>query len=130
MSLRQPTVEQVQQAIGRMQKFRFVGLTHEWILSMGLFNFLTRGVRLIYQEQVVNNRPTNKNTKSITTYKLSEMPTDPFDGALYAAAVSRFWAFVNALNISEATCTLVEDPRTPPRRLGRFAGDAGDLVLV
>ena len=97
-------------AISRMNQFRFVGLEHEWLLSICLFNYLQTGERYVTSGQLTNNRPTFKpadkhdSSSSFTTYNTSGIREDPLDDALYEAAERRFKSDLQRHGITESAC--------------------------
>jgi hypothetical protein len=99
----------VEDAIRRMESFRFVGLESEWRLSICLFNFKMTGRRYVTLQQVVDAHATRKvrgklTQQSFTEYDVSDYPDDPLDGPFYEAVETRFWRDVKANGISEDAC--------------------------
>eukprot|EP00411_Alexandrium_monilatum_P108174 CAMPEP_0175789892 /NCGR_PEP_ID=MMETSP0097-20121207/81636_1 /TAXON_ID=311494 /ORGANISM="Alexandrium monilatum, Strain CCMP3105" /LENGTH=198 /DNA_ID=CAMNT_0017100965 /DNA_START=106 /DNA_END=704 /DNA_ORIENTATION=+ len=82
----------------------FVGLTGEWTLSTCLFNFITEGRRFVTKGQLHNARPTFGT--SHTTYNITGMPEDPWDGQIFEVVQRRFWSDIRKYGISLQTCPM------------------------
>ena len=100
-------------AIKRMEKFKFVGLESEWLVSICLFNFKMTGNRFVTSSQVGFLKPgkgkhKDGKTQSYTKYDVTGYPDDPLDDVLYAAVEKRFQEEVSAHDVSEETCPFVE----------------------
>ena len=118
-------------AIQRMQKFRFVGIESEWLLSICLFNFKMTGRRYVTRNQVVDSHATHKirgkagldlDTQTFTEYDVASYPEDPLDGPLYSAVKTRFWEEVKSHEISKRHC--IEEPANAAVSLRRTATPA------
>ena len=92
-------------AIQRIHKFRFVGVMEEWLLSICLFNSVMTGERFVFKTQLVNNRATiGEGTRM---YKVPvDLPLDRADRMLYEEIQKRFWFDVSSRNISVENCPL------------------------
>lgn len=122
-------------AIRRMQKFRFVGIESEWLLSICLFNFKMTGRRYVTRNQVVDSHATHKvrgkagldlDTQTFTEYDVAGYPEDPLDGPLYSAVEARFWQEVRSNGISKRNC--VDESASAAVSLRRTAASvAADL---
>lgn len=104
MSEHKPTSEEMREALRRVGLFRFVGLTGEWTLSTCLFNFITEGRRFVTKGQLHNARPTFGT--SHTTYNITGMPEDPWDGQIFEVVQRRFWSDIRKYGISLQTCPM------------------------
>lgn len=103
-SRHQNSAEDIQEAQDRVQKFYFVGLQSEWLLSVCLYNYLITGKRFVEQFQLANNRPTNTSTKTHSHYDTTGYKPDEADDKLYANISSRFHADLDKNGINEKSC--------------------------
>ncbi len=116
-------------AFERVKKFRFVGLTENWTMSICLFNYLMTGTRYVTQGQLVNTRPTSCTSdhdvacaSTEESYDESDVPYDPIDGRLYVKIAAHFAAQLTEHSISESTCPDLTDAvpsSLPSLRLSR-----------
>ena len=122
-------------AIRRMQKFRFVGIESEWLLSICLFNFKLTGRRYVTRNQIVDSHATHKirgkagldlGTQTFTEYDVAGYPEDPLDGPLYSAVEARFWEEVKAHEISKRHC--IEESTNAAVSLRRTASAVAEEV--
>ena len=96
----------IESAMDRVTKFRFVGIIEEWHLSVCLLNHIMTGERIVFANQLENNRPT-KGSGGARTYEVPlDLPEDKADRRLYAAVMACFKGEVNERNISLESCTL------------------------
>ena len=106
--------------------FAFVGLTDQWALSICLLHSIHRGGRCLRVE-FENTRPTtsrltrlpwirNMSMAAYSTATMAEVRSvrDPYDEALYAAAVRRFYADVERHQLSKERCEAL-CPDAPPQ---------------
>ena len=93
----------VSTAIARLQGFKFVGVTSDWERSICLFHAKLGGP--CYAVEFEDSRPTSGN-ESPSTYPTTPLGglNDVYDGALYAAVLSKYKADVEAHNVSEGLC--------------------------
>ena len=118
----------VSNAIERLDRFLFVGELAEWHLSMCLFNaIMNGGERFVLQKQLLNSRPTLQLTscrgapieqglKSMPGFRVSDLPRDSADHAVYSFARDRFRRDLARYNITnENDCPLREDSETQRR---------------
>jgi len=98
-----PTSEDVDIAIGMLQDgFAFVGITEEWALSVCLFRTMFGGQCVT--SDFANTRPGYNSSNS--SYDTSELYgwVDPFDGPLYAEALSIFESTRSAYGVDTRSC--------------------------
>lgn len=91
-------------AIGRIQRFKFIGLVDEWLLSICLFNFQMTGRRYVSSDQLLDSRPTDTSSNTSTEYDVAGYPDDPLDDRLYAWVRKEFQTRLKKFDVSEETC--------------------------
>ena len=101
-------------AKARVDRFFFVGLTEEWLLSICLFNYRMTGRRYVTLMQLKNCRPTLINTTSQSNFHSAPKDTsglvfDDIEHALYDHVTRRFWRECESLNISAGTCPVLSN---------------------
>ena len=88
--------QNVDSAIERVSRFRFVGELTSWHLSVCLFNKIITGYAHVAPEQLHNGRPTPDEQGNVSAqpndYNTSEIPNDWADNAIYAFVQQRFRA--------------------------------------
>ena len=117
------SVVNVAAAIERLSRFRFVGETTEWHLSVCLFNKIVLGRAYVGRHQLVNTRPTSVGESSDgpppvasdsqhhkERYNTSGLPDDWADQQVYSYARLRFREDLARHNISsEQDCPVTEE---------------------
>merc|ERR1712228_354159 len=102
------TDQMLQTAMGNLySRFIFVGLTDQWDLSVCLFHTMFGG--RCHGREFVNTRPdaTSSNTSQIHRSDdvddvLRRLWTDRFDGELFSAASSIFWARIEKHGLNQS----------------------------
>ena len=97
------------EAIARIDRFKFVGVVSEFFLSLCLFNYKMTGARYVTPFQVKQCNPTYLNLTKIgmtaeQAHNVSSLPYDHLDHAVFEHAQRRFWADVSASGVSLETC--------------------------
>ena len=87
-----------QKAISRLQRFFFVGLTEEWLLSVCLFNYKMTGVAWVAAEQLQVSHKSHAPRPGVGGLD------DPIDSLVYRHAAARFRSEIALHNISKSSC--------------------------
>lgn len=96
------------EAIARVDDFKFAGLLESWGLSICLLNYKLTGRRFIQAKQLENDRPTPRKNGA-EEYNVQGYPKDVADEMLYAHVAKGFMGELQQHDISKQTCSFDEE---------------------